>query len=98
MELEELEKSLGIYEDAEKGETEQNTQEEAEQGDSADMEESTAIVEAENEEKDVQKISPWQIWLVVILITGSAVMIGLKERDEKKKKEEEYEEEDEDEV
>jgi hypothetical protein len=46
----------------------------------------------------VQKISPWQIWLVVILITGSAVMIGLKERDEKKKKEEEYEEEDEDEV
>lgn len=98
VELEELEKSLGIYEDAEKGETEQNTQEEAEQGNSADMEESTAVVVAENEEKNAQKISPWQIWLVVILITGSAVMIGLKERDEKKKKEEEYEEEDEDEV
>lgn len=96
VELEELEKSLGIYEDAEKGETEQKLGEEAEQGTLADMEESTAVVVAENEEKNVQKISPWQIWLVVILITGSAVMIGLKERDEKKKKEEEYEEEDED--
>ena len=62
------------------------------------MEESTAVVEAENGEKNVQKISPWQIWLVVILITGAVIMIGLKERDEKKKEEEEYEEEDEDEV
>lgn len=94
VELEELEKSLGIYEDAEKGETEQDTGEEAEKNNSADMEESTAVVEAGSEEKDVQKISPWQIWLVVILITGAVIMIGLKERDEKKKKEEEYEEED----